>query len=71
MINTAHARDNGAYAQYQQQQQQHHAQVYQPPHWDPSDGETTRVEIAVYGVIIALVLAVIIWAAIKKDHKND
>jgi hypothetical protein len=70
MINTAHARDNGAYAQYQQQQKQQQ-QVYVPEHWDPSDGETTAVEVGAYAVIIALILVVVIGAAIHKDRDHD
>ena len=68
MINSAHARDNGAYAQYQQKQTQH---TYVPDHWDPSDGETTAVEVGVYALIIVLFLGVVLWTAIKKDKKHD
>jgi uncharacterized protein HemX len=71
MINTVHARDNGAYAQYQQQQKEQQQQVYVPQHWDPSDGETTATEVGIYAVIIALILGLVLWAAIKKDRKND
>jgi hypothetical protein len=64
MITSAHAKDNGAYTEYQQQ---HHSnQVYEPAAFDPSDGELTNPEICAYALIAVFAL-VIVWRLFKGD----
>ena len=43
MINTVHAKDNGAYAQYQKEH--HTAQTYVPESFDPSRSEEHTSEL--------------------------
>jgi hypothetical protein len=65
MINTVYAKDNGAYAQYQQEH--HTAQAYVPESFDPSDGEWTNTEMIVCAVVLVAAL-IIVWRAFKGDQ---
>lgn len=70
MINSAHAKDNGAYTQYQREHQQHQpVQTYVPEAFDPSDGELTNMEICAYAFVVLFAL-IMIYKAFTGGSKS-